>query len=104
MEEQRIVNLRNEATGNIEILLTVRERLSHESKKMIQVAEYRAFPYMSMIVIDDMMFVGSYLFGERCPNVPMFRIIKKHEGLFDIYNGHFERLWDSAKKLTKIEE
>ena len=71
---------------------------------MIQVAEHTAFPYMSMIVIDDMMPSWARIYsGSDAQMCQCSRIIKKHGGLFDIYNGHFERLWDSAKKLTKIE-
>lgn len=90
--------LEEEATRNIGILQAIRERLSDEKKEKLEIAEYEAFPYMSLIIIDDVMFVGPYLFSETCPNTPMYRIVKTERGIYHTYNKHFDALWRSAKK------
>jgi len=92
----QLTDLKEDATRNIEALKEVRNRLSKNTKSSLKVREYQALPYLSMIVIDDEMFVGSYLFGETCPITPMYKIIRRDGGIFDTYNGHFERLWEAS--------
>lgn len=92
----KVGDLRGTASNNIGMIKAVRDRLDDEKKNMVQIAEYEAFPYMSLIIIDDVVFVGPYLFGENCPNTPMYRIIKVENGIYDTYHKHFTALWSSA--------
>lgn len=91
-----IGDLKESTTRNIQMLEALRSNLDETSRSKLEIREYRAFPYISMIIIDDDMFVGSYLFGVNCPVIPMYKVVKKQDGIYDTYYNHFTKLWESA--------
>jgi len=93
--------LKPETAKHIKTLEAAKQDLPREAKGDIEVAEYRAFPYMSLIIIDDLMYVGSYLFGVNCPNMPIFKIRKEQKGIYDTYLDHFKALWKHTKELER---
>lgn len=100
MSPDSIGTLKEDAAGNIGGLQALcRDRLSAEQRRQLKIAEYEAFPYMSLIIIDDVMFVEPYLFGETCANTPIYRIRKTDRGIYQVYYNHFSELWKSAVKV-----
>lgn len=93
-----IGGLEDATTRNIDSLKTIRENLESDEKKQIQIREYVAFPYMSMTLIDDTIFIGSYLFGVTCPIIPMYKIVKKDGGIYETFYNHFLKLWESCEE------
>ena len=72
------------------------------SKESIQIREYFSFPYLSLVQIDRVIFVGPYLYSLPCSEMPIFRIEDngRESCVFRKYERHFDRLWDAARPIT----
>ncbi len=97
--DEKTGSLKAEARNHMNILTKIRDSLNDDVQPMIQIAQYTAFPYMPMVIIDNVMFVGSYLYGESCPHTPMYKYIKIQKGIFNTYKKHFDDLWENAEKI-----
>lgn len=94
--------LRAMATANMQRLKSVHDSLDAESRGYLAAKEYQAFPYMFLIIIDEVLFVGSYLFGEQCPNSPVFKFRRVSEGSFEVYERHFDTLWSASSDALNV--
>lgn len=86
-----------------ELKARFKRKLGGKYNNNVQYREYSAFPYLSMIIVDDVMYVGPYLFGINCANMPMFQFKKKPSanGIYSTYYQHYKGLWEAS---TSVEE
>jgi len=92
------------AKNNINSIAAFRKTLDEKARENIEIGEYNALPYMALFIIDDRLFVGTYLFGEKCNISPVYEINKIEGGVYHTYYSHFLRVWKSAALVRDIEK
>jgi hypothetical protein len=73
-------------------------RKSAKDPSMIQLRHYNRIPTVSIVHVDDHIYVGPYLFGARGIDGSWFEILQeKQPVIFSEYLDTFDRLWHDSK-------
>lgn len=90
--------------GNSETARAIQRAHGHleplTGKPGVEIREFLAGRYNSILRFDDQMLLTLHVWGARSDEAPLLHLRREDDdGLFDRFVGHFDRLWETAQPL-----